>query len=302
MASLGPSPPKRLKISPDLQPRPRPASPSKLPVRNGSNIRASAATKGPPLYSSAAKAGLGQTRRPPYAERAAAVPPKTNGTGDGMAIGKLTFGPTAQFRRAGGPRLEQGPARRSGFFESGLGEESESPPESAEDGKPSPGDVQGKVDTQSKVDIQSKVDTRSKVHTQTKVHTQNTKVHTQTKVDIQKGKAHTQTKVDTQNIQNKVHAQKKVDTAKPKDSRRDTTAEPAHKRQRPGSAEETPQTSTSNEALRQLVEARVNALRLEVDDLREQVQSEQARAEKAAAEAPKPDDGVEATMFVPQAS
>lgn len=54
-----------------------------------------------------------------------------------------------------------------------------------------------------------------------------------------------------------------------------------------------------NEALRKLLEARVNALQMEVDALQEEVQKEEARLERETRAVPKPgEDDMEALVFV----
>lgn len=156
------SSPKRLKIPsplslpPDLLLHPsqkKLLTPSKLPVRNGSSIRtATTATGSPYAQSPRVKGTLGLPRRSPYGERS--TPAKMKGSDMGGV--KLNFGPLRdggrgggggggnRFRRVGGPRLSQSPARRSTFFnDPNLGGAvpkmgfprgvSDSPPESTKD-------------------------------------------------------------------------------------------------------------------------------------------------------------------------
>lgn len=168
-----------------------------------------------------------------------------------MNFGTLQ-GAGSRFRRAGGPRLSQSPARRSTFFNdqnpssgvqrmSILGVESESPAESSTDtGSSSPEQAQG---------------SRKK---------------------------------------NVLKAVSGTVPPPPPPTKRPLPPPPKTAEER-----EAESIKIENEALRKLLEARVNALQMEVDALQEEVQKEEARLERETRAVPKPgEDDMEALVFV----
>lgn len=74
---------------------------------------------------------------------------------------------------------------------------------------------------------------------------------------------------------------------------------PPTRRQVPKTMEVIESIDTESEVLRKLLEARVNALRIEVENLKEEINQEEARVERETRAVPKPgENDMEALMFV----
>lgn len=221
-------------------------TPSKLPVRHGSTIRnaPSTTTKGS-LYASSPrlKSTPGLSRRSPYGER----PAQAKAEGVKLNFGTLREG-GGRFRRVGGPRLSQSPARRSSFFNDSnpgsgvqrigiLGVQSDSPEALAGDSGSSPEQAQ----------------------------------------------AQGPRKTDPLKIASKTSSPP-IEQLPPKTMREN----------------EAESINTESEVLRKLLEARVNALRIEVESLKEEIQQEEARVGQEIQAIPKPGGSdMEALVFVP---
>lgn len=74
---------------------------------------------------------------------------------------------------------------------------------------------------------------------------------------------------------------------------------PPTRRQVPRTVEVIEPIDTKSEVLRKLLEARVNALRIEVENLKEEINQEESRVERETRAVPKPgENDMEALMFV----